>query len=281
MPVEWDTLHLEYDPLKAGIGRWIRNSPVIRRLFYYLLGRFFLRERYVKRELRRIASSGTVIREIWDAGSGYGQYSWFCARLFPQATILGTDVKQEQVTNCTRFCTQMRLDRCRFEVGDLQKTSYDTRFDLILSVDVMEHIADDAAVFRNFHRSLRPGGRCLIHTPARPPKSQEEISPEGTRSVVAEHVREGYTPDEIHQRLEQTGFVVTRFAFTYGLAGFKAWKLLQGYPMRWLHVSRWAWLFLPFYYAVVCPIAEYWMQRDLAADNPTGGGILVLAEKQP
>jgi len=279
MPVEWDALRLEYDPFKAWIGKWIRNNPTIRRSFYCLLDRFFLRERYVKRELRRIASGDIVIRDIWDAGSGYGQYSWFCARLFPGATVLGTDVKEEQVSDCNRFCRQMRLDRCRFEVGDLEKTSFDGRFDLILSVDVMEHIVDDAAVFRNFHRSLRPGGLCVINTPARPQDSKGDRTPEGMRSVVAEHVREGYTPDEVRRKLQQAGFAIAKNVFSYGESGAKAWRLLQGYPMRWLHRSRWVLLLLPFYYTVVYPIAAYWMRRDLAAENAQGGGILVVAEK--
>jgi 2-polyprenyl-3-methyl-5-hydroxy-6-metoxy-1,4-benzoquinol methylase len=278
MAIEWDTLHLEYDPFKARIGRWIRKSPTLRRLFYYILGCMFLREKYVKRELRRITASGKVTKDIWDAGSGYGQYSWFCARLFPQANILSTDVKDEQVSDCSLFCKKMKLDRCRFEVGDLEKASYSSQFDLILSVDVMEHIVDDVAVFRNFHQALRPGGLCVIHTPSR---KSDSISKDANHidSVVAEHVREGYTPDEICRKLSDEGLKAARISFTYGANGAKAWRLLQGHPMRWLHAHRWVIPLLPFYYLIAYPIAAYWMRRDLAADNQWGGGLLVVAEK--
>jgi 2-polyprenyl-3-methyl-5-hydroxy-6-metoxy-1,4-benzoquinol methylase len=278
MTVEWETLHLEYDPFKARIGKWIRKSPILRRLFYYVLGCVFLREKYVKRELRRIASSGKIIDDIWDAGSGYGQYSWFCAKLFPHANILGTDVKDEQVSDCSLFCKKMKLDRCRFEVGDLEKASYDSQFDLILSVDVMEHIVDDVAVFGNFSRSLRPGGLCVINTPSRKPDSIPKDA-DHIDSVVAEHVREGYTPDEIRRKLSDTGLETKKITFTYGDNGARAWRLLQGHPMRWLDTRRWILPVMPLYYVVAYPIAWYWMRRDLAVQNQWGGGLLVVAEK--
>ena len=277
MTIEWDSLHLEYDPFKARIGGWIRRSPLLRRLFYAALGSLFLREKYVKRELRRIASSNVVIKDIWDAGSGYGQYTWFCARLFPLASILGVDVKEDQVGDCRHFFRKMRVDRCRFEVGDLAESSYDAQFDLILSVDVMEHIPDDVAVFRNFYRSLRPGGLGVINTPTRDPGApagDDRIS-----SVVAEHVREGYSAEEIQQKLSEAGFVVQKVIFTYGSNGARAWRLLQGHPMRWLHWSNWLMVILPLYYVIVYPIALFWMHRDLASDNQRGGGILVVATR--
>ena len=38
-------------------------------------------------------------------------------------------------------------------------------FDLVTSNMVVEHLANPEAVFREFHRVLKPGGRVIIHTP--------------------------------------------------------------------------------------------------------------------
>ena len=278
MVVQWDELHIEYDPTKAVIGRWIQHSTIIRRLFFWVLGRLFLRERYIKRELLRIASERVDIRDILDAGSGYGQYSWFCATLFKEANIVGVDVKEEQVRDSELFSKKMNLSRCQFEIGDLQTISYDAQFDLIISVDVMEHVVDDEAVFRNFRKALRPGGMCLIHAPTRNPDSLHSHDDE-VHSVVGEHVREGYTEEEIREKLLQDGLTVKKMMFAYGKYGGKAWSLLQGHPMRWMHKRKWLALFLPIYYLFAYPIGAFWMRKDLVAHNQSGGSIIVLAEK--
>ena len=41
-------------------------------------------------------------------------------------------------------------------------------FDVIISSDSLEHIEDDAAVGREFHRLLRPAGRLILYVPAHP-----------------------------------------------------------------------------------------------------------------
>jgi len=270
---------LEYDPVKAKIGWWIRRSTVLRRLFYIALGRLFLREQYVKRELKRIASLGIPIRNILDAGSGYGQISWYCAKLFPEADLLGIDVKAEQVEDCNQFFQKMGLSRYRFQVDDLETIAFESGFDLLFSIDVMEHVVKDDAVLGNFFRALRKGGVCILHLPNRDPNKLLSSDPKQVDSVVAEHVREGYTPDEIRGKLSQAGFVVEKLIFTYGEDGAKVWKMLQGNPMRWLDCCKWVVGVLPFYYAAVYPLAWFWMRKDLRQDNTWGGAMLVVGKK--
>ncbi len=170
------------------------------------------------------------------------------------------------------------MSQCRFEFGDLQTICYDAQFDLIISVDVMEHVLDDIAVFRNFHKALRPGGMCMIHAPTRNPESSHPGDDE-VHSVVGEHVREGYTEGEMQDKLLQAGLTVKKMMFAYGKYGGKAWRLLQGHPMRWVHKRKWLALFLPIYYLFAYPLGAYWMRKDLAAHNERGGSIIVLAEK--
>lgn len=39
-------------------------------------------------------------------------------------------------------------------------------FDLIFSLNVIEHLADDTRALRNFHQWLRPGGKLVLYVPA-------------------------------------------------------------------------------------------------------------------
>ncbi len=42
----------------------------------------------------------------------------------------------------------------------------DQAFDLVTALDVIEHIADDVGALREVHRTLRPGGLCVVFVPA-------------------------------------------------------------------------------------------------------------------
>lgn len=48
---------------------------------------------------------------------------------------------------------------------NLPLTEPDSLFDTILSIEVIEHLENPRAVFREFHRLLRPGGRLILTTP--------------------------------------------------------------------------------------------------------------------
>ncbi|MBE0558172.1 MAG: class I SAM-dependent methyltransferase, partial [Proteobacteria bacterium] len=151
---------MRYDPIKDAIGRAVRGNTLLRKSFYALLGLAFLREWHVKRELRRIHRL-RPFTAMFDAGTGFGQYSYFCIRQFQPKSILAVDVKKEYIADLDTFFRSIGWPHIQCSVEDLTLPIHDSEFDLILSVDVMEHIADDDAVFRHFHQALRPGGTLI------------------------------------------------------------------------------------------------------------------------
>lgn len=269
---------MHYDPIKKVLGDFVGTSPFLRRLFYTALGILFLREWYIRRLLKSIlASSGGPVN-VLDAGSGFGQYSYFIARKFPRARITAVDVKEDQINDCRRFFQQVGLDTVKFDVLDLTTMEYENAFDIILSVDVMEHIEDDERVFRNFFRALKQGGRLIVNTPASGSKESGEPLAKDD-SFIGEHVRYGYTPDEIRQKLERAGFNVESITFTYGRFGSIAWNVGIKIPMVIAGLHRSFLLLLPFYFLITLPFTLAFMYLDYTATNTSGGGLLVLARK--
>jgi len=269
-----------YDPIKDRLGAFFSRRPLLQRLFYGLLNLFFLRAWHVRRELRRrldARPAGEAL-EVLDAGTGFGQYAYFIARRFPQAHVLAVDVKQDYLDNARRFLERTpqaaQVEVANEDLTDLQVAG---PFDFILSVDVMEHIEDDRAVFCNFSRVLRPGGQVLINTPS--DQGGSGVSGEADTSFIEEHVRDGYNLEELKDKLREAGLVPVHSHYTYGTYGSLAWRLLIKYPIQLLGKSPAFIVLLPFYYLPVLPVGLVLNALDLRHDNPTGTGLLVVAEK--
>ena len=124
---------MHYDPIKKSIGNVVRDNILLRKLFYKLLGLMFLREWHVKRELRRLLGADGAPKKLYDAGSGFGQYSYYCARRFPRLSILAVDVKEEQIADCRRFFTNAGIENAEFAVEDLTAPNHENEFDFVLS----------------------------------------------------------------------------------------------------------------------------------------------------
>ena len=195
---------MEYDPIKRRLGNVFNRTPFLRKLFYSLLDLLLLRAWHVLKELRSLKKNALLGKiRILDAGSGFGQYSYRMSRIFAGSIIKGVDVKQEQIDDCNRFFTSIGLQkRVNFEYVDLTKFTEPYCYDLILSVDVMEHIQEDELVFNNFYKSLRRNGVLLISTPSDQGGSDtHEHEGDSIHGFIEEHVRDGYGIGDISQKL--------------------------------------------------------------------------------
>lgn len=268
---------MQYDPIKDRLGKIVKKSPLLRKLFYIILDLMFLREWYVKRKIKELYGKNPP-SGILDAGCGFGQYSYFMAKKFPAAKILAVDVKTDYLEDCKYFFGKTGLLNTEFQFADLTKIQYDNEFDFVLSVDVMEHIEDDLGVFKRFHKALKPGGRVMINTPSN--LGGSDAHSDDDESFIGEHVRLGYSKEDITSKLVQAGFGVESFCYTYSKWGKRYWKLSLKYPMRMLSKSQLFFIILPFYYMFVFWWSLLFMWLDVNDKNKTEGtGVLVVGIK--
>jgi 2-polyprenyl-3-methyl-5-hydroxy-6-metoxy-1,4-benzoquinol methylase len=268
---------MHYDPIKNVFGTIVKRYPWLRIIFYRLLGLMFLREWYVKRELKQQFHVLNEPFNVYDAGCGFGQYTYYIAKNFPLAKIYASDLKEEQIIDCNQFFKSIRFNQCSFAVENLLQIQHHEKFDFILSVDVMEHIIDDMNVFRSFFRALRSGGMLFINTPSNlggsDAHSEDEIS------FIGEHARNGYGKEEIREKLESAGFNVVSIRYTYGVWGNRYWKYGIKYPMKLLNTSKIFFVVIPFYYLITLPLILPMMWFDFISKNETGTGLNILASK--
>ena len=269
---------MQYDPIKQSLGKVFNRTPVLRKLFYRLLDLLLLRSWHIRRELRQLSRSGFHPEHIADAGSGFGQYVYWLSNRYPEARITGLDIKQEQVDDCNQFFSAINRDgRVRFTYADLTRLEEEKAWDLVLSVDVMEHIEDDRAVFRHLYRALKPGGYLLISTPS--DQGGSDVHHEHEESFIDEHVRDGYGVKEIDEKLREAGFSDIRILYSYGRPGKISWKLSMKYPIVLANISKIFLLVLPLYYLLVYPFCYVLNRADVRGTHSTGTGLIVKCKK--
>jgi 2-polyprenyl-3-methyl-5-hydroxy-6-metoxy-1,4-benzoquinol methylase len=269
---------MHYDPVKNIFASLIKKYSFLRIAFYKLVDLFFLRSWYVRRELfilRKIFGDKTI--EVYDAGTGFGQYSYFMSRKLIPANILSVDVKEEWIEDAKDFFSQTHAQNVQFQTEDLLNINHENKFDLILCVDVMEHIQDDIKVFSNFYRALKKDGFLLINTPS--VFGGSDVHSDEDESFIGEHARVGYSQEELENKIHPLGFKIYKCQYTYGFWGDKAWRLGIKYPMLLLNVSKILFMVLPIYYLVTFPLTFLMMVLDYNSKNKFGSGINFIAKK--
>jgi SAM-dependent methyltransferase len=271
---------MQYDPIKRSLGRIFNKTPFLRIVFYKLLDILLLRTWHVKKAIKDWSREQTGTRNIniLDAGSGFGQYTYFLSGISKSWFINAVDVKEEQIADCNQFFSRISRANVIFETGDLTTFVKTDTFDLILSVDVMEHILEDEKAFTNFYDSLTNDGILLISTPSDQGGSDVHEHKEES-SFIDEHVRDGYNINEIREKLKKAGFSKTEVKYTYGRPGQTGWRLSMKYPILMLNTSKLFFLILPFYYLLTFPVALICNYLDLSLDHKTGTGLIVKAWK--
>ena len=160
-----------------------------------------------------------------DVGCGAGLLCEPLARLGAQVT--GVDAAQENIAAASAHAAGggLAIDYRCGEIGALALTG----FDLVTSLEVIEHVADKAAFIAALAVALAPGGLMILSTPNRTAQSKllmveaaERIGlvPRGTH-----HWDDFITPEELRELLAGAGMAMGELR---GI-GFS--------PMKGLHLS--------------------------------------------
>jgi 2-polyprenyl-6-hydroxyphenyl methylase / 3-demethylubiquinone-9 3-methyltransferase len=149
---------------------------------------------------------------ILDIGCGAGVLCEPLAEL--GATVIGADLAGNSVDLARRRARHAGLDidyRCR-SAEDLAADG--ERFDVVLAMEVIEHVADSDAFLRSCTELVRPHGLLILSTISRTLKSYLyailmgeyvlRLLPPGTHQW-----RRFRTPDEIDAAVRRDGFAVT------------------------------------------------------------------------
>ncbi len=259
---------MEYEPIKKRVNDLLIKIPVLRKLFFLLLDALILRQWYVKRAIRLCLTDAKPFR-FYDAGAGFCQNSHYLLNHHPEAEILAVDLDPEKLAAFRQHAGREKRKRLKTETADLQKYIPAEEQDLIIAIDILEHIEDDLAVMKNFHKAAKPEGRLIISTPYQTKEAE----------FAAEHYRSGYTEEELQRKLNEAGWVSERRWYSYGFWGNIAWYISIKIPLSLIRF-RPALLLLPFYYPITYPLVFLMMAADYYCWNRKGKGMVIIGRKK-
>jgi 2-polyprenyl-6-hydroxyphenyl methylase / 3-demethylubiquinone-9 3-methyltransferase len=147
-------------------------------------------------------------KSVLDVGCGAGLMCEPLARM--GAAVTGIDAAPENVDVAAAHGAGQGLD-ITYWCGDVAEI--DAQFDVVTSMEVIEHVSDPAVFLRALARCLKPGGLMILSTPNRTRLSKlgivrigESIGgiPKGTHDWD-----KFITPDEMVELAADAGFVVS------------------------------------------------------------------------
>ncbi len=107
-------------------------------------------------------TSGSKVSRILDVGCGPGEYLTLLSEIFgSRAKITGVDLSPQVIAK-----NQSRFPWAEFSALDITQESLNSKFDLIVCCEVLEHIEKRSEAFANLAKMLDSGGYLFVSCPA-------------------------------------------------------------------------------------------------------------------
>lgn len=165
--------------------------------------------------------------DVLEIGAGIGNLT---RCLLPRNTYTISDIDPLYLNYLrSTFQRNKRISVAKVDLScaaDFQ--SLQERFDTVICLNVLEHVADERSAMANIFSALRPGGRAIILVPA----GRQRY---GSLDQVLGHVRR-YSMDELRQAFQQAGFRVEKL-WDFNRVGVPAW-LINGKLLKRRYFGR-------------------------------------------
>lgn len=169
--------------------------PISEHLNYIFLPPALERKTFIRKHLGRLTDRG----HFCDLGFGPGVLSAFILQQKESWTGCGVDISGPCLHHAERLLRKRKvLERCELSVGDVRALPYpNDTFDLVVAIEVLEHIPDPEIGLAEAVRVLKPGGYAITALPVNLP--------------ILMHLYDFDSPDEVLELYTKVGLKVVDF----------------------------------------------------------------------
>lgn len=225
---------------------------------------FQLRAAYYQKAMKLFSVSP---KNILDVGSGIGFYVFDLSKRFPRALVTGWEIDTFKLIQSRRLSKEFGTKHVKFQQGDIEKSVRTSqKYDLIIIIDVLEHLKKYHHALNHLYALLAPGGYVYIHTPQ---EKQRRFFPSLQSWSHKDHVREGFNSHDLLRELTGLGFRVVNIDTTFGNFGAFAWEVDHILLRHNVYVA-----------AIFYPVLYFFCLLDLLIKNTHGLGISILANRK-
>ncbi len=157
-----------------------------------------------------------IAGDVLEIGAGIGNLTEFLASA--RSRYVATDTHHDQLVELrSRLAFIPNLETAACDAADPRDfASLRNSFDTLICLNVLEHIADDAASLANIYSALRPQGKAVVLAP-------QGAGAFGSLDEVLEHKRR-YSKRELEAKLSTAGFHIEKI-IPFNRATYPGWIL--------------------------------------------------------
>ena len=102
-------------------------------------------------------------QNILELGCGWGSLTLWMAKKFPKSKITAVSNSSSQKTHILEQAKKRNLNNISIITEDMNKFNPKTRYDRIVSVEMIEHMRNHRKLFKKINTWLKPGGLFFMH----------------------------------------------------------------------------------------------------------------------
>jgi len=220
-----------------------------------------LRALHLRRVIRKLMCHNA---HILDAGCDTGRDAIYLSAKYPDSQITGIDISPQAIDEAKSRLSKSKLTNVTFQTTNLLDIDYSEQFDIIYSIEVLEHISDVGKCLSNFHKALKSGGKIIIHVPC---PDQKRHFNRFKKNVYSDHVHVGFKADELSELLQENGFRILDVRHTSGWFGSLAWEIFE--ILRPIALLK----------RILFPLILLLMICDTLVTNKQGNNVMITAQK--
>lgn len=155
------------------------------------------------------------ISNVLEIGCGSGMNIFALDRVFDNKNIsyVGFDLNSIAINRACDVALKLHRENIKFYVDNQFSSRFDNKYDLVLMIDVLEHLDKPVDFLEKISKVLLPGGRLIISVPT--PLYPIVFGREFHNQVG--HLVDGYTLEQLSGILKKTGYEIESWEYNTGL----------------------------------------------------------------